>query len=106
MSIDARVKAVYVPGAGSGRIELVDRPPARPGDYPGVAGQSVLYFVSAPEEVTALNGLDVWGNASCLMLGEKRIAARIGYTGIQFVGPAEFKEAVAAYHQRVGRAEG
>jgi hypothetical protein len=98
MSIDARVRRVFVHEDGSGRLQLEDRP-ARPGQTPGIAGQQSLSFNSAPEEVTALNGLDVWGGADTLMLGDVEIARRVGYTGIRFTDGERFKQAVREYHE-------
>lgn len=100
MSIDARVKTVIVNEDGSGRLVLVDRPPSRPGDSGGIAGQKILGFRGAPEEVTALNGLDIWGSDSSLMLGVYEIATRYGYQEIGFVGREFFNRAVANYHIR------
>jgi hypothetical protein len=94
MSIDARVETVYINEDGSGRLNLVDRP----GNPPGISGQSSLWFKHAPEEVTGLNGLDVWGGSSILMLGDHRIASRVSYTQIVFVDSQLFKAALSAYH--------
>lgn len=99
MSIDARVQTVIVHEDGSGELRLVDRP-ARPGAVPGIKGQSALRYEKAPEEVTALNGLDVWGGANSLMLGDVEIAERIGYTRIKFHGRETFTRAVTAYHAK------
>lgn len=99
MSIDARVRTVLCNEDGSGKLLLTDRP-ARDGGTPGIAGQASLAFDGVPHEVTALNGLDVWGGASDLMLGEWRVAWREGYGKITFVGPETFKAAVAEYHRR------
>lgn len=99
MSIDARVKAVHLNEDGSGKLNLVDRPKSRPGDSVGCAGQAAFYFDAAPHEVTALNGLDVWGGANGLMLGDVEIAKREGYTRIVFVAPEAFKRAVRDYHK-------
>ncbi len=85
MSINAIV-TVFLNEDGSGRLKL-------DGDE---KGQNNLYFDSAPEEVTALNGKQVWGGADTLMHGEKKIADRIGYTGIRFVSSEQFNEAIAA----------
>lgn len=93
MSIDAVVKTVIVNEDGSGRLELIDRP-ARRGDDDGIVGQPTLYFERAPEGVTALNWLPVWGGSSDLMLGERRIAHREGYTRIRFVDAERFRSAV------------
>lgn len=79
---------------GSGVLHLCDRVPE------GSRGQSRLRFETAPYEVTALNGLSVWGGASQIMLGDAKIADRIGYTKISFIERDGFLAAVAAYHQR------
>lgn len=98
MSIDARVRVVYVREDGGGSLELIDRP-TRPGLTPGISGQRRLNFDQAPEEVTALNGLDIWGGANSVMLGGVEIAKRVGYTAIVFRDAETFKRAVAAYHR-------
>jgi hypothetical protein len=100
MSIDARVETVIIDENGGGRLKLIDRPARSAGDNDGIAGQNYLSFDSAPEEVTALNGLDIWGGDSQIMLGDSEIAKREGYGGLAFVGAEEFKRAVAAYHAR------
>lgn len=100
MSIDARVKTVIINENGSGSLLLVDRPPTRKGDTPGIAGQKSLRFSSGPEEVTALNGLNIWGGDSCIMLGEREIARRQGYGDLVFVDSEKFKAAVGEYHNR------
>ena len=94
MSIDANVAFVECREDGSGTLHLCDRVPE------GSRGQSRLHFESAPYEVTALNGLEVWGGGSQLMLGDRPIATRHGYTRISFIEREPFLEAVAAYHQR------
>jgi hypothetical protein len=85
MSIDARVDRVEVYSDGSGKLYLRDRPAVRPGSTPGIAGQAVLFFEKAPEDVGSLEGKDIWGSDNIIMLGEQRIARRDGYTGIVFV---------------------
>jgi hypothetical protein len=99
MSIDARVDFVFTAEDGSGYLALVDRPKS-PGrvSYAGNKGQPKLHFKTAPHEVTALNGLDVWGGAGSLMLGDREIAKRTGYAGIAFTDG--FLAAVGAYHER------
>lgn len=105
MSIDARVESVHINEDGSGELRLIDRP-ARPGGNPGCKGQPSLSFESAPEEVTALNGLDVWGGADCLVLGDVVIADRVGYSRIRFNDRDTFVGAVSKYNQRSRRAAG
>jgi hypothetical protein len=100
MSIDARVQTVILNEDDTGELRLIDRPKSRPGDSGGCAGQNALRFDSAPHEVTALNGLDVWGSANSLMLGDVEIAKRVGYTRIVFTDAGTFKRAVSAYHKK------
>jgi hypothetical protein len=85
MSVDARVDRVEVYPDGSGKLLLRDRPTTRPGGTLGIAGQDLLSFDKAPEDVGSLEGKDIWGGDNIIMLGEQRIARRDGYTGIVFV---------------------
>lgn len=99
MSIDAQVDFVMHNEDGSGELRLIDRP-AHPGGVPGIAGQRALSFDKAPHSVTSLNGLDVWGGSSSLMLGDIEIARREGYTKIVFHDDATFTAACVAYRQK------
>jgi hypothetical protein len=94
MSIDAHVAYVELKEDGSGTLHLCDRIPE------GSRGQSRLHFTTAPHEVTALNGLPIWGGASGIMLCETEIAKREGYTRISFNEREVFLSAVAEYHRR------
>ncbi len=94
MSIDANVAYVELKEDGSGTLHLCDRVPN------GSRGQSRLYFSTAPYEVTALNGLEIWGGDSDIMLGEQEIAKRDGYTRISFTEREQFLAAVSAYHAK------
>ncbi len=94
MSIDANVAYVECHEGGSGTLHLCDRIPE------GSRGQSRLHFATAPYEVTALNGLHIWGSSSTIMLGEREIAKREGYTRISFSERDAFLAAVQEYHQR------
>jgi hypothetical protein len=94
MAIDANVAYVELKEDGSGTLHLCDRVPN------GSRGQSRLHFATAPHEVTALNGLSIWGGAGEIMLGERQIAKRDGYTRISFNEREQFLEAVADYHRR------
>lgn len=89
MSIDARVQEVVLNQDGSGELRLRDRPPT-PGmaGSAGIAGQMVLFFPAAPPDVKTLEGKDIWGGADQLLLGERKIADRTGYTAIRFVVPS------------------
>ena len=97
MSIDATVAAVHFNENGGGKLKLVDR--TKDGKAVGIAGQSVLFFDEAPEEVSALNGCDIWGGDSSLHLGEKTIALRLSVTRIQFVPRERFLAAIEAYRK-------
>jgi hypothetical protein len=99
MAIDANVAYVECKEDGSGTLHLCDRVPN------GSRGQSRLHFDSAPYEVTALNGLSVWGGASEIMLGDREIAKREGYTRISFIEREPFLAAIADYHARRLRAD-
>ena len=94
MAIDANVAYVELKEDGSGTLHLCDRVPE------GSRGQSRLHFETAPHEVTALNGLSIWGGGSFIMLGDIEIAKRTGYTRISFNEREQFIAAVAAYHRR------
>ena len=98
MAIDAQVETVFVNEDGSGRLALIDRPAGDGGSYPGCRGQASLHFKTAPDEVTALNGLNVWGSDRGLMLGDREIARRTSYAHIEF--NAGFTATVGAYHER------
>lgn len=100
MSIDARVQTVHHNEDGSGYLKLIDRPKARPDDHPGCRGQNELHYQVAPYEVTALNGLDIWGGSGFIMLGDIEIAKRRGYSRIEFCDDETFKRAVKKYHER------
>jgi hypothetical protein len=94
MAIDANVAYVECKEDGSGVLHLCDRIPE------GSRGQSRLFFDAAPYEVTALNGLAIWGGGNFIMLGDKKIATRDGMTHISFIEREPFLAAVAEYHRR------
>lgn len=100
MSIDARVETVIIHENGGGELRLIDRPPTKPGQNPGIAGQKVLAFDGAPEEITALNGLDIWGGDSSIMLGDVKIARRTSWTKIEFLDRDTFLRGVRDFHDR------
>jgi len=100
MAIDAFVEYVMLNEDGSGFLSLIDRAARERGQSSGIAGQRRLRFDAAPYEVTALNWTNVWGGSSSLMLGEREIARREGYTRIVFVDDEAFKAACALYNQR------
>jgi hypothetical protein len=94
MAIDANVAYVELHEDGSGVLHLCDRVPK------GSRGQSRLYYTTAPHEVTALNGLSIWGGGSMIMLGDSQIARREGYTQISFIEREPFLAAIAEYHRK------
>lgn len=94
MAIDANVAYVDLKEDGSGTLHLCDRIPN------GSRGQSRLHFQTAPYEVTALNGLPIWGGGTWIMLGNNYIAKREGYTDISFIEREPFLAAIAEHHQR------
>jgi len=94
MAIDALVAYVECQEDGSGTLHLCDRVPN------GSRGQSRLHFDTAPYEVTALNGLPIWGGSEQIMLGEREIAKRLGYTHISFIEREPFLDAVTEHHRR------
>ena len=98
MAIDASVAYVEIAEDGSGALHLCDR--VGFGRPDGIAGQRTLRFATAPYEVTALNGLNIWGGSGEIMLGDSKIATRKGYTRISFIEREPFLAAVAAYHKK------
>lgn len=97
MSIDAFVEHVSINEDGTGYLSLIDRAGG------GVAGQHRLSFEKAPYTVTSLNWCNVWGGGSQLMLGDKCIARREGYTRVVFVSDAEFNDACRLYREKQDR---
>ncbi len=93
MAIDAMVGFVELYEDGSGVLHLAQ---PRPG---AIEGQPRLRFYSAPCEVTALNGLPIWGSSTVIMLGLRKIADRSDYTRISFVKREDFLEAVRLWHE-------
>jgi hypothetical protein len=94
MSIDARVISVICFKNGGGKLNLEGR---KRGEKPG---QPELFFEDSPEEVTALNGCEIWGGAGGIMLGDIEIAKRNGYTSIVFIASEAFNHAVIEYLRR------
>jgi len=94
MSIDANVAYVELNEDGSGVIHLCDR------GAENSRGQDRLRFDSAPHEVTSLNGLQIWGGGTQLMLGDRKIANRLGYTRISFIEREAFIDAIRLYRIR------
>ena len=55
----------------------------------GCAGQDSLTIINPPtvdpDVLAALVGLEIWGGADCIMIGNKKWAKRIGYTRIELI---------------------
>ena len=80
MSIDARIIGVtYLPD-GTARLVMEPRQPH------GHAGQSSFIVLDPPQHLDGMIGSEVWGGDSWLMCGDTKIADRIGYSTIRFVG--------------------
>lgn len=101
MAIDARVQSVICRENGSGELRLIDRPSRRPGEPEGCKGQPVLTFTEAPYEVTALNGLDLWGGSGSIVLGSVIIAERTGIQSIRFLDDDTFRFAIRENSKKV-----
>lgn len=99
MAIDARIVGIRQVD-GEVKLTLEGR---QPGASPG---QSTLVVTNPPTEWQAelapLIGMCVWGGSSEIMLGDKQLAKRDGYVGIQLVD--NWKEVVAKY--RINKAAG
>lgn len=74
---------------------MVDRP-ADAVSGRGTAGQSVLRFEKSDPCVLALAGHNVWGPSSCVLIGERVVASRFGYTRVEFRPPDAIRRAIAA----------
>lgn len=100
MSIDARINNVIRSADGSGSLILEDRPPTRPGENPGCAGQNSLEFSESPANVRQLVGKNIWGGSDSIMLGDVKIAGRKGYGGIIFATQEVVSHAIEKYNNR------
>lgn len=79
MSIDAKVQDIYLEKDGTGELVLSGR---KSGEHPG---QTKLKYQKAPYNIMGLKGLDIWGDSANIMLGNTKIARRLGYTRIEFI---------------------
>lgn len=87
--IDAIVETVYINEDGSGKLKLKNVSDER------LRGQAYLHFDSAPEEVTALNGLEIQGDGHRIYIAETVIAERLDDVKVRFVGM--FTTAIGRY---------
>lgn len=82
MAIDGKVVGVRLV-QGETKLTLESR------DGKTSPGQETLVVENPParpEDLEEFIGKELWGNSSCLMFGESRIAKRLGYLGIELVG--------------------
>ena len=115
MSIDAKIAAVSVIApqrcetcSGSGKDPdsrwddcqachgaTKDRPVVRlllePRSRKSVAGQRVLTITNPPtldpDQLSAMVGVEIWGNSSSVMIGTRKWAKRLGYTKLELIDP-------------------
>jgi hypothetical protein len=87
VAIDAVVKSCLLNPDGSGELHLVPRGLS-------AAGQKTLTFETAPEGVGRLEGREIWGGSSFIMLGSVEIAERLGYVPIRFHSQETFDAAI------------
>ena len=80
MSIDARINDVrYLP---DGTAELVL---AAADERRAPAGQPSIIIENPKPGMDALVGYNIWGGAGEIMLGDKMLAKRVGYTRARLV---------------------
>lgn len=83
MSIDARIIGVTRTADELPRLNLEGR---KEGESPG---QPVLFVRNAPKDLESFIGSEIWGNASQLLIGDKKVADRINYYVIEWLAPSE-----------------
>jgi len=81
MSIDARIIGVTRTPHELPRLNLEGR------KLPDNPGQPVLFVKNAPADLESFIGSEIWGNSSQLLIGETKVANRVSYTEIEWVGP-------------------
>lgn len=82
MSIDAKIVGTSRHANGEVTISL------EPSGKGATVGQSLMTVLNPPPlncDLARLIGLQVWGGSSCLMVGESKLADRVGYTQIKLV---------------------
>lgn len=99
MAIDARIVGIRQVDSEV-KLTLEGR---EPGTSPG---QSTLVVTNPPADwqtkFAPLVGMCVWGGSSEIMLGDKQLAKRDGYVGIELVD--DWQKALASY--KTNRSEG
>lgn len=95
MAIDARIVGIR---QADGEVKLTLE-----GREPGISpGQSTLVINNPPDdwqtELAPLIGMCVWGGSSQIMLGDRELAKRDGFIGIELF--AGYKDVIAEYLAR------
>jgi hypothetical protein len=82
MSIDAVISAVEYPGDGTAILRLKDRIRGS-----GERGQDAFTVTNPPPGalLDAVIGMEVWGNSTDIMIGDRRWARRLGYCRIELL---------------------
>lgn len=83
MSIDAKIELVTYEQDGTVRLHLGPRTKR---DGPG---QPVLTVLNPKPRMEVLEGMDIWGNANVIMLGDTHWADRESYTTIRLRTPPQ-----------------
>lgn len=100
MAIDARIVGIRQVG-GEVKLTLEGR------ELGASPGQSTLVIDNPPDDwksdLAPLVGMCVWGGSSQIMLGDRELAKRDGFIGIELA--AGYKEAIAEYLARKGNNE-
>ncbi len=89
MAISAVVQGITVLPDNTVRLSLAAVDGMEPGDSPGQEFLIVINPPSPPELLRCLIDTIVWGGSDELLVGEKVIAERIGYTRIRLLEPGE-----------------
>jgi hypothetical protein len=89
MAISAVVNGITVLPDNTVRLTLGEIDDASPSDSPGQESLIVINPPSPPELLRCLIDLIVWGGSDELLVGDKVIAERIGYTRIRLLEPGE-----------------
>jgi hypothetical protein len=83
MSIDARIELVTYEADGTATLHLGPR------DKRNGPGQPSLTVLNPSPGMEVMEGMEIWGGASSIVVGETVWAERIGYTSIRWKEPKE-----------------
>lgn len=89
MAISAVVQGITVLPDNTVRLILGATEDGKPGDSPGQDSLIVVNPPTPPDLLRCLIDTIVWGGSDELLVGEKVIAERIGYTRIRLLEPGE-----------------